>query len=92
MNRPFNLLERIGDAIQCESRSTGAQISSHDFEGRRPRSRLLGQQASPKCFVDDITKRPAGPTRLGLQLCGYIVIERQGRTHICMLSLRHYDV
>jgi hypothetical protein len=43
-------------------------------------------------MVDYHFKRGAGPPGLLVQKPGYVIVEREGGSHIMMLQSRHHDV
>jgi hypothetical protein len=92
VERAFNLVEQFRDVVQVP---TGQPATKRSRVDRKSISRPLLEgrgESTTKRLVDDITKRAPGSADDGLQLCRDVVIERQGRPHIMMLSSRHHDV
>ena len=92
MRRAFNLVKHLRDVVQIEPGPPAPQVADFNLEGLpRPR-RGRGGQTSAKRLVDDRAERPPSPSRERLQLGGDVVIQRQGGSHILMLTVKHHDV
>lgn len=91
MQRPFDLVEQIGDAVGVEARSPPSETTRAHAERRTPEGPNRHQSAA-ESVVDHVPKGTAGPPAFRLQLCGHIVVEGQGRSHILMLIPSHHDV
>ena len=92
MERTFQLVEQIRNVIEIESWPAAPEFSGLNHKrlaGLRPRR--LGEPPA-KCVVDDSAKRAAGSPGYRFQLRRDIVIQRQCRSHIMMVLLRHHDV
>ena len=92
MRPAFNLVKHLRDVVQIEPGPPATQVADFNLEGLpRPR-RGRGGQTSAERLVDDRAERPPSPSRERLQLGGDVVIQRQGGSHILMLTVKHHDV
>jgi hypothetical protein len=92
MERTFQLVEQIRNVIEIESWPAAPELTRPDYERlARLRPRWLGEPPT-KSLVDDIAERAAGSPSHRFQLRRDIVIQRQCRSHIMMILLRHHDV
>jgi hypothetical protein len=92
MQRALHLLDQIRDVVEVESGPSASEFTSLDDKSL---ARLRPQcicQTSTKCVIDHIAEGASSPPGHRLQLGGHIIIERQGRSHIMMLYVKHHDV
>jgi hypothetical protein len=84
VKRTFDLLQELANIVVTETRSqtkiTG--LDTKRLSGARG-SRCV--QRTPKVFVHDLLERPPSTPGLAPELCGYILVEGKGGTHIMML-------
>ncbi len=92
MKRAFHLPEQFTDIVQREAWPKVAEIAGGNLERLLRRTDMSSGQTTPQRLVDGITERTAGSPSFGLEPCGNIVIQREGRSHPQMLWLRHHDV
>ncbi len=86
MQGTFDLLEKLGDTVEANARTSATKAACLNLEGHAL-ARSLGQQPSPLCLVDDIAKGAARAPRGRLQLHSDVLIQGQCRSHITMISL-----
>ena len=92
MERPLYELDELPDVVQGKSRFEITEIPGNDFETPPLRGRPTALQPASQSIIDDLTKREASAARFRLQLGSHIIIQRDSRSHIMMLSSRHHDV
>jgi len=91
MGTPFDLLKQLPRVVIVQARAQ-AQGSHPDYErpaGPQLRSR---SQAQAQKMVHNLLERLARAPGFRSELCGHIVIESQGCSHILMLYREHRDV
>lgn len=92
MQRAFDLFEKVGDAVQIESRPKASEVA------RLHRERFAGErcwragQASPKRIVDHVAEGTPRSARERLQLGGDVFVQGEGGAHTVMLVNRHHGV
>lgn len=88
---PFDLFEELADVVEGQAGPQRTEIPGlHDI--RRPIDARGDHQPPSEGLVHDLPKRATRASRLGPELGRYVVVERQGRAHIMMLSHKHHDV
>lgn len=92
MQRPFDVFEQIGNAVQADPRPPRSEIASPHAERPAPHWGSAGGEAATKGFVHHCFERAAASPRHRLQLRRHVVIKRNRRSHILMLLRRHHDV
>jgi len=89
---PFHEVQHLGHIVEVDARADRPEIARLDDKRRARTRRSHGRQTAAERLVDDLAKRAAAPTRLGLELGCHIVIQGERGPHIVMLSDRHHDV
>lgn len=79
MQRAFDLLEHVGDAVEAQAGPQRSKIARHDREGLPPGRRT--HQTPSQGVVHHVAERTTGPARFRGQFRGKIVIEGQCRPH-----------
>ena len=92
MERALEALENLTDVVQAEARSQVAQVARRHPERLGRLRNAPARKAATNGVVHDVSKRPAGHSRLRAEFCRDVLIEGQGRTHIMMLLRKHLDV
>ncbi len=91
MQRPLDLFQQIAYAVVTEPRPE-TQVARHDAERAAALPLAARAQGRPQQVVDDLLERPPRAPDLELELRRDILFQCQGRSHIMMLTMRHYDV
>jgi hypothetical protein len=91
VERTFDLLQQVRDAVEREARSQVAEVACGDFEGALG-GRAAGRETAPQRLVDDLPERPSRTAHLRAELPGHVLVERQRGPHIKMLVSTHHDV
>lgn len=86
MTRTLDLLQQFCNVIQAQARSKLPEISGHDFEGNAPSRGSADGKAASERFVHNLPIWPSRPARLGPELGRHVLVQRERRTHILMLS------
>jgi len=92
VKRALYLLDEFPNVVQGKAWFEVAEIAGNDLE-RLPLCRgAPAGQASSEHVVYNLSKRSAGATPFGLQLCCHVVIQGECRSHIMTIGSRHLDV
>jgi hypothetical protein len=81
VKRTFYLLNELRDIVQRKSWSQITEIAGRYCESLRPGRCSPAREPAAQRLIDDLAKGSASPSRFGLQLCCYIVVQGECRSH-----------
>jgi hypothetical protein len=81
----FHLVEQISDIVEIQSGTALPELTRADHK-RLPLVRLRVGEPTSKRLVDHVAEGAAGSADQQFQFCRDIIVQRQGRAHIMMLS------
>ena len=81
MQRAFDLLDEVADAVERQSRLAGAEVARDDPKRLTGNRSPPADETAPQRLIDHLSKRPARAPHLGSQFLRHILIQRKRRPH-----------